>query len=100
MKQIARPVRTALQGGEHAHGTAESRVDSDGRRTTTTRIVGPSLAVGALLGAPGADRVGLRRRTQRQGRGPAADREVRDGEQVAWPVRPRSAPWGAGRTGA
>src|SRR6267378_2698253 len=100
MKQIARLARTALQGGEHAHGTPESCVDPDGRGTSTTRIAGPSLAVGAILGAPGADRLDVRRRTRRQGRGPAPARDRRDGKQMAWSIRARSARWAVRRTAA
>src|SRR5258707_12655214 len=100
MKQIARLARTALQGGEHANGTPESGIDPDGRRTATTRIAGPSFAVGAILGAPGADRLGVRRRTRRQGRGPAAARDRRDGEQMAWSIRARSARRAVRRTAA
>src|SRR5829696_4859849 len=41
---MARPARTALQGGEHANGTPQGCVDLDGRRTATTGLARASLA--------------------------------------------------------
>src|SRR4029453_796583 len=60
VKQVARPNRTRLQGGEHAIGTPERCADSDGGRTRATRLVGPSLAHRAASGAAGPDHGQLR----------------------------------------
>jgi hypothetical protein len=44
---MARPARTALQGGEQANGTAQGCVDADRRRTAEIGFAGAPIAVGA-----------------------------------------------------
>ena len=80
---MVRPARTALQGGEHANGTPQGRIDSDGRRTATSRVAGASLAVGAAGGAPSADHLGVCGRSRRQGGCAAIAPHTGDGLQMA-----------------
>src|SRR5688500_1739894 len=51
---MARPARTALQGGEHANGTPQGCVDADGRRTAAIGLARPSIAIGPRPRASGA----------------------------------------------
>jgi hypothetical protein len=49
---MARPARTALQGGEHAIGAPQDCFDPDSRRTAAIGIARTSIAIATLRYAP------------------------------------------------
>src|SRR5258708_40184012 len=55
VKQLARPHRTRLQGGEYGTRTTQGGPDSERRRTRATGLVGASVSDGPASRAAGAD---------------------------------------------